>query len=201
MYILLYFFVFFLVFSAVIIMFLISRNSKIKANCEQNLQLNNKVNNYLKENDIPITKTISIADYWSWNKETMSQKQIVVSSNEKKIALADYENNSLSIVNFNEILDYEIYENGSTVTFGGGGKYGMVSGLFGAETSGNCKDLRLIIRLKRYDKSQIVYDIISNVPLNVGVNKTSDIYRKCMLTLQEAASFFEVVKQENKDIA
>lgn len=201
MYVLLYCSMFFLVFVGVIIVFFVLRNSTIKTNCERNSQLNNKVNKYLKENDIPITKTISIADYWSWNKETMSQKQIVVSSSEKKIALADYENNSLSIVNFNEILDYEIYENGSTVTFGGGGKYGMVSGLFGAETSGNCKDLRLIIRLKRYDKSQIVYDIISNVPLNVGVNKTSDIYRKCMLTLQEAASFFEVVKQENKDIA
>lgn len=200
MYVLLYCSMFFLVFVGVVIVFFVLRNSTIKTNCERNSQLNNKVNNYLKENDIPITKTISIADYWSWNKETMSQKQIVVSSNEKKIALADYENNSLSIVNFNEILDYEIYENGSTVTFGGGGKYGMVSGLFRAETSGNCKDLRLIIRLKRYDKSQIVYDIISNVPLNVGVNKTSDIYRKCMLTLQEAASFFEVVKQENKDI-
>lgn len=201
MYVVLYFFVFFLVFAGIMVVFFVSRNNKIKANCEQNLQLNNKVNHYLEENNIPITKTISIADYWSWNKETTSQKQIVISASEKKVALADYENNSLTIVNFNEILDYEIYENGSTVTFGGGGKYGIVTGLFGAETSGNCKDLRLIIRLKRYDKSQIVYDIISNVPLSVGVNKTSDIYRRCMLTLQEAASFFEVLKQENKDMA
>lgn len=105
------------------------------------------------------------------------------------------------IVDFNEILDYEIYENGSTVTFGGGGRFGIGSGLFGAETTGVCKDLRLIIRLKHYEKSQVVYDIISNTPLNSGIDKTNRIYKACIASLQEAASFFEVVKQENKDVA
>lgn len=105
------------------------------------------------------------------------------------------------IVDFNEILDYEIYENGSTVTFGGGGRLGIGSGLFGAETTGVCKDLILIIRLKHYEKSQVVYDIISNTPLNSGIDKTNRIYKACIASLQEAASFFEVVKQENKDVA
>lgn len=60
-----------------------------------------------------------------------------------------------------------------------------------------CKDLKLIIRLNNYDNPQLVYNIISNTTFNIGINKSSHIYKQCIETLQEVVSFLEVVKNDN----
>lgn len=91
--------------------------------------------------------------------------------------------------------DYEVYENGSQQTYGG-----AFYGLFGAETSGSCKELKLIVRINRYDISQICYEIIFDTTFNIGINKSSEIYKQCIGTLHEVVSFLEVVKNENKQL-
>ncbi len=60
-----------------------------------------------------------------------------------------------------------------------------------------CKELKLIIRLNKYDTSQICYEIIFNTSFNMGINKSSSTYKQCINTLQEVVSFLEVVKNEN----
>ena len=61
-----------------------------------------------------------------------------------------------------------------------------------------CKELKLIIRLKRYDISQVCYEIISNTVLNTGINKSTQPYKQCISTLQEVVSLLEVIKHENE---
>lgn len=181
----------------VFVVFLVAKNSNTKTNCTRNEQLNKKAIEYLKDNNIKVSKTVYLSDYWTYNRADICKKQISVSADCKKIALMDYESQKLSVVDFANIVNYEIYENGSHATYGGG-VAGVWSGIFGAETTGMTRDLRLIIRLNTYEKPQIVYDIISKTPLNIGVSKTSDIYSNCISTLQEAVSLLEVIKQENK---
>lgn len=180
-----------------VVVFLVVKNSNTKSNCARNEELNKKINEYLKDSDIKVSKTVYLSDYWTYNRADIFKKQISVSVEGKKIVLMDYESQKLSVVDFDNIVNYEIYENGSHATYGGGAA-GLWSGIFGAETTGMTRDLRLIIRLNTYEKPQIVYDIISKTPLNIGVSKTSDVYRNCISSLQEAVSLIEVIKQENK---
>lgn len=179
------------------VVFFVVKNSNTKSNCARNEELNKKINEYLKDNDIKVSKTVYLSDYWTYNRADIFKKQISVSAEGKKIILMDYESQKLSVVDLDDIVNYEIYENGSHATYGGG-VAGVWSGIFGAETTGMTRDLRLIIRLNTYEKPQIVYDIISKTPLNIGVSKTSDVYRSCISSLQEAVSLIEVIKQENK---
>lgn len=121
---------------------------------------------------------------------------IVVDNEGHKICLVDYLSKRYYIINFDELLNYELYENGSVVTNGTTiGGFGI--GIFGAESNGNCKDLKLIIRIKNFSTPQVVYDILSNYMAGIGVDKTAPLYRQCNASLQEVMSFLEVIKNNN----
>ena len=109
----------------------------------------------------------------------------------------DYKSGNLLVLTFDEILNYELYEDGSHQTVGGN-IGGLFSGFFGAETTGTCKELKLIVRLKKYDTPQVCYEIISDTIFNIGIDKSSKPYKQCVSTLQEVVSFLEFIKHENE---
>lgn len=158
--------------------------------------INLKASESLKKTSFKISKRFYINDCATYNQQNKLKKIVAVDNDNKQLCLIDYEKGSLFVVGFNEILNYEIYENGSNLT-SGANIGGFWSGIFGAETNGMCKELKLIIRLKRYDVSQVSYDIISNTFFNFGINKSTLPYKQCISTLQEVVSFLEVVKNEN----
>ena len=189
--------IFTLVLAVFLIVFVVSVYSITKKNCENNIELNKKIDEYLLQKNIPINKIIYVSDYWTSSKSNENKKKICVSTEMKKVALVDYDKQKLYVVDFDKIVNFEIYENGSTRTIGAG-VAGVGSGLAIAESSGNCKDLRLIIRINKIEVPQVTYDIVSKTLFNVGLNKSSDSYRVCMSSLQEIVSLFEIIKHKNK---
>ena len=82
--------------------------------------------------------------------------------------------------------------------YGFRGKAGGFFALFGAESSAKCKELRLMIKLKRYDKSQVSYHIIKDTMLGAGIEEGCDCFKECISSMQEVVAFLEVIKEENK---
>ena len=145
---------------------------------------------------INIDKTFILNDYLTFKKQDVNSKpHFLIDSTAKKMVFVDYDKPLTVVADFNEFLNYEIYENGSMAFSGGAIGGAFVGGFFGS-TEGKCNNLRLIVRLKRYECSQMTYDIIAKTPLNWGVNKTSKAYQTCMSSMQELVSFFEVIKKE-----
>ncbi|MBQ9790713.1 MAG: hypothetical protein IJW24_03870 [Clostridia bacterium] len=190
--------VFFVVFFGILIIGFAIHQSNVSGARNKQLEINLKANNTLKISKFNETKRFYINDYATHNQSNDCKKFVAVDNENKQICLIDYEKGSLIIISFSEILNYEIYENGSNATTGGN-LGGLWSGIFAAETEGMCKELKLIIRLKKYDISHISYDIISNTSMNMGINKSTQPYRACISTLQEFVSFLEVIKSENKE--
>lgn len=188
--------VFFITFFCVLIIFAIVNWSKKSNKNNRHAEINKHAFEMLEEKKFNINKTFYINDNFSVNEENCCKKIIVVDNENKKMCFVDYEQESSVIVDFEEILNYEIYENGNSSTTGSsfGGVFGR---LYEAQTDQKCQDLRLIIRLKKLDCSQVVYDIISDTLFNVGIVKSSNVYRSCIKSLQDAVSFLEVIKNQN----
>ncbi len=196
MYFLIYWLVFLIVFIGTLLIIWAVHQSGVSNARKNQENINSKANKSLTSSNFNITKKFYLNDYATYNQSNNCKKFIAVDNDNKQICLIDYEKGSMLIVEFNEILNYEVYENGSNTTTGGS-IGGFWSGIFGAETNGMCKDLKLIIRLKRYDTSQVSYEIISNTSFNMGINKSTQPYKQCVSTLQEVVSFLEVIKNEN----
>ena len=196
MYFLIYWLVFLIVFLGTLLIIRAVHQSGVSNARKNQENINSKANDSLKNSNFKLTKKFYLNDYATYNQSNNCKKFIAVDNDNKQICLIDYEKGSMLIVEFNEILNYEVYENGSNQTVGGN-IGGFWSGIFGAETNGMCKDLKLIIRLKRYDTSQVSYEIISNTSFNMGINKSTQPYKQCISTLQEVVSFLEVIKNEN----
>ncbi len=191
-YILIFALVFFVVLSSV----LFYQSSKDKANGNEQFAINKKTLEYLRSQKFIISKIFYITDSYSYSKDNSYKKMIVVDNEGQKICLVDYLAKRYYIISFAELLNYELYENGSMVTNGTAlGGFGV--GIFGAETNGNCKDLKLIIRIKNLSTPQVVYDILSNYMAGISVEKTAPLYRQCSASLQEVMSFLEVIKNNN----
>lgn len=195
-----YFYIYVLVFAFVfLIVFcgaLFYQSSKNKANGYEQFEINKKTLEYLQSQNFVASKIFYITDSHSFNKENSYKKMMVVDDESHKICLVDYLSKRYYIIGFEELLNYELYENGSMVTNGTAlGGFGI--GIFGAEANGNCKDLKLIIRIKNLSTPQVVYDILTNYMAGIGVDKTAPLYRQCITSLQEAISFLEVIKNNN----
>jgi len=171
-----------------------SLTGKGKAYAKRNSELNNQISNSAK--DFRVSKTFYLADNFTFAKPDSEKKMIAVDSENEKVLFIDYAKGTMFIVKFEEILNYEIYENGSQSTSGIG--VGGFVGFFGAETTGVCTDLKLIIRINKVENSQIVYDIVSDTSLNAGISKASHVYKECIKSLQEVVSFLEVIKNKNQ---
>ncbi len=191
-----YILIFAIVFLVVLCSTLFYQSSKNKVNGNEQLEINKKTLEYLQSSNFIVSKIFYITDSHSYNKENAYKKMIAVDDKSHKICLIDYLSKRNYIISFEELLNYELYENGSMVT-NGAAIGGLGIGVFGAETNGNCKDLKLIIRIKNLSTPQVVYDILSNYMAGIGVDKTAPLYRQCIASLQEAISFFEVIKNNN----
>lgn len=177
--------------------FIKTHKKKSLAIAKEHFEMNDSVKNFLESASFNTSSTIVLNDYYSIKLSADKKQFIYIDQTARKICFIDYLKKKPVLIDFSEFLNYEIYENGSTIT-DGGAVSGIFAGVFTAETTGQCRDLKLIIRLKKYDCPQIVYEIIGNTVFNFGVNKNSSVYHDCISTLQEAVSFLEVVKNENE---
>lgn len=192
----LYFLIVLIIILGVVIIVSLANLAEGNSHRKNQSTTNIKVLKWLDENNFKISKKFYINDYFTYEQPEDEKKFVAIDNDNKQICLIDYKRASMLIVKFSEILNYEIYENGTNVTTGGNvGGFG--AGIFGAETNVVCKELKLIIRLKRYDTSQVCYDIVYNTNFNIGIEKSSPIYTQCISSLQELVSFLEVLKNEN----
>ncbi len=184
-------------FLIVMLIFLIvySVNKSSKNSSQE--KFNEGVVDSLKNSNFVYNKIFYISDEASFNRNNLCKKLILADTKSKKMCLIDYEKFNAVVVNFDEILNYEIYENGATQTTGG--KLGYFASVFTAETKNKCKELKLIIRVKSYETPQISYSIIDNTFLNSGESKSSALFKECIDSLQQVVSFLEVIVKENEN--
>lgn len=161
-------------------------------------ELNKKVLEQVeKDISFKISRVFRLNDNATDTSSDESKKMVLVDNDNKKIIFIDYDKCSYYKFDFCDIINYELYENGNTLINGAGaGMFGV--GMFASAATQNCKELRLIIRLKKYNVSQIKYDIVSETALNTGVGKSTRCYQRCVSSLQEFISFIEVIKSENE---
>ncbi len=168
--------------------------SKIR---KRQLEINQKAKAYLRKVGFKITSVFYFCDQATFRVGNEYKKMLAVDNVNKKFALVNYASGKTVVADYKEFLNYEIYEN-SNMVISGGAIGGMGLGFFAAEASGQCKDLRLIMRLTRPDNPHVAYDVLPRTFMNIGVHKNSKAYRDCLASLQEMASFFEVIKNQNE---
>lgn len=191
------FYIVIFVFCIFLFVFLIADCVILSKQIKGQTEINTVAKEYLQKNNFEYDKVFYLTDRSTVDKQNFEKQTIYVNTKNKKIAFTDYDAGSVCIVNFEDVLDYEVYKNGSTVTTGA--KFGGFGALFGAESAGNCRQLKLIIKLKEYSRPQIVYTFIDNPNLGlIGLSETSKIYQACVKSIQEISSFLEVLKNENK---
>jgi len=188
-----YIIIFCVVFLAILLSVLFYQSSKNNANGNEQFEINTKTLEYLKNQNFKISKIFYITDNYTYNKENSYKKMVIADNENKKICLIDYKSKNYYIIHFEEFLNYDLYENGGMVT-NGGAIGGLGIGLFGAETIGNCKDLKLIIKIKSLTTPQVDYEIISNYMAGIGINKSAPLYRGCISSLQEIICFLKLLK-------
>ncbi len=193
-----YWIVFFIVFFGVLlIVACIKRFSGSQQRNEQQA-INKQIYAKLEALKFSMSKVFYLNDNHTYNSDDDCKKFLAVDIPNKKLVLINYDTYDFLIMQFSDILNYEIYENGSNAIVGG--NIGCGSGIFVAENSAMCKNLKLIIRLNRYDTSQVAYEIVSGTTFNFGISKSSSAYKECISTLQEVVSFLEVIKSENEKL-
>ena len=174
-------------------------SAKRKKFLQKRAEINATLSQTVQSNGLNIDKVFVINDYQSFHKENAELKpQFLIDTAARKMIFVDYDKPLIAVVGFEEFLNYEIYENGS-MAFSGGAVGGLLVGGFWGESTGKCTNLRLIIRLKRYDCPQMTYDVVTQTFMNWGITKTSPAYQTCVSSMQELASFFEILKNEAAD--
>lgn len=190
-----YYIVFFGVLVIVAVIILALQSSKKTEIKNRQKEFNTKVNSSLKDSNFNISKTFFLDDYATIDcSYKIEKKQIIINEKEEKIIFPDYDKNRILTVNFNEIVNYEIYENGGVDT-SGAVFGGVLSGIFASQSTGVCKDLKLIVRFKNYNYPQVTYELVTGY---FGLSKSSEQYRIIISKLQEVVSFLEVIKNSNR---
>ena len=154
----------------------------------------------LKKAGFTVTSTFYFSDRATFNKGNEYKKMLAVDNEHKKFALVNYSTGKVVISPYEKFLSYEIYEN-SNMVISGSAVGGLGFGFFAGAASGQCKDLRLIMRLKSTTVPQVAYDVLPRTFLNIGIHKDSKAYRDCLDSLQRMVSFFEVIKNQNEKTA
>lgn len=102
-----------------------------------------------------------------------------------------------NIIQFKDIINYEVYEDGNSVVKGSAGRaliggtfFGLTGAIIGSsgkrKVSNYCSSLKLLIRINDIDNPQIEITFI-----NSQVEKDSFIYKNSIKSLQEISSYFE----------
>ena len=166
-----------------------------KANVNNTKAVNADVLQKLKAENFETSHICYMSDYSSGLSTDNSEKQMLcVDAKEKKIALVNYANGSYIIVNFADLISYDVYNNGKTDTSGG-----VLYGLVVTESKEKCQELKLILRLRSFDKPQFEYVLISQTLFNNGIDKAQKQYGIIMNDLQQTISYLELIISENKN--
>lgn len=133
-------------------------------------------------------------------------KFIAIDNEDKTICFVDYQKYRIILTSFDEILNYEVYENGCEISNGttiAGGmllgrkkRFGVGTALTSTTSQKSCTELRLIVRIKSYSTPQVAYDLVSG-KLFSGITATSSEYTRIIASLQEVVSFLEILIDEN----
>ena len=168
---------------------------KDKTNVNNVKTINANVLQKLRTQHFDASHICYMADYSSAGTTDNSAKQMLcVDVKAKKLALVNYADGSYIIVNFADVISYDIYNNGKTDTSGG-----VIYGLVITESTEKCQELKLILRLKSFDKPQFEYMLISHTLFNDGIDKGQRQYGIIMNDLQQTISYLELVLNENKN--
>ena len=109
------------------------------------------------------------------------------------------------IVNYSDIMSFEIIEDGETITKGGTGRalaggilFGTTGAIVGGVTAPRtsntiCNNLSLIVRINDLDNPTIVVDLIS-----YPIEKNRDVYRILMESLQKAVSVLSIITKSEE---
>ena len=162
---------------------------------EQVFEVNEIAQKKFAKQNFVTEKYIYLADANTAKSKRYQKKFIAFNMTQKKIGLVDYENDDVAVVNFSDLIDFEVYENNMTSVVGA--NVGEQFSVFTGQQEVKCKELRLNITLKSYSKSNISYDLVWNTFANIGINKKSKTYRIMMRSLQNCVSFLKIIKDEN----
>lgn len=162
----------------------------------KNYNLNYNLLNSLKKKEYNFDKKLYLNDYNSYNSDKLYKLILFIDTQKEKILLIDYKKSMQYILNFSEIVNYQIYENDVMIINGKNPNNAMRMFTYGANET--CKSLQLIIKTNSSKQPQICYNIIGGSFLNLGVGKFSDIYKKCVRTLQEVIVELENIKNLSK---
>lgn len=109
-------FIFVLLFAFVIYSIVFYLNEK--NNRERQKEINDKVCEKLQNDGFQMTKVFYMSDNTTDKQINIYKKMIVLDEINKKICLINYDEGEMSIIGVDEILGYEIYENGGQMTTG-----------------------------------------------------------------------------------
>lgn len=127
-----------------------------------------------------------------------------IDTNKKLLGTYSYYENTSKIIKFNEVLDFEIFENGNSVVssrtgsavvggllFGG---LGAVAGASGSRTiSENCSNLKLKIYTNNIQYSVIMLDFLEK-----GISKSSVLYEQLTEVINEMISLLKIAREHNR---
>lgn len=153
------------------------------------LTVNEMARKKFKEENFVVEKYIYLNDSNTANCSNFEKKFIALNITQRKIGLIDYENSKVLVTKFCDVLDFEVYEN--NVNFLIGREIG--DEIIDIRQEVNCKDLKLIITLKNYENSSVIYNLVCKT----DVAKDSSLYKKIIFSLQNCISFLKIIKEEN----
>ena len=130
--------------------------------------------------------------------------RIDIDTKNKLLGIYSYYENTSKIIKFNEVLDFEVFENGNSVVssrtgsaVAGGflfGGLGAVAGASGSRTiSQNCNTLKLKIYT-----SNILYSVIMIDFLNKSISKSSALYEQLTEVINEVISLLKIAREYNR---
>lgn len=162
----------------------IKKDNKHKIKRPTNEIVNNGLNDY---------KIIRILD------KRLKITKLIVDNTSQKFALQNGTKLS-KIYEFSQLINYEVYENGSSKVKGTAGKaliggafFGLGGLILGSSMSKqineNCNQLKLIIRVNDSENPQMEITYLKNVNLD----KSGKIYRNIKTNLQEVCSILEYI--------
>lgn len=113
---------------------------------------------------------------------------------------------NLKIYNYSDILDYELLEDGNSISKGGvgralvggvlfGGVGAIVGGTTGHKHKGTCSRLQIKITLNNMDCPVVYVNFI-----NVETKKDGMVYKQFYAMAQEALSLFNIICQSNTNL-
>lgn len=157
--------------------------------------LNEKIKEQLLKENFTTTKTIYINDYLSSRKNNDSKKLIFVDSNNNKVCFIDYTNKNYRIVNFADILNYDVFENNNSSSIS---SYGISNGVaigYSSRTN-KCDNLKIFFYLKDYENSQLSYTLIKGSFFRFPISRSSSKYNRILNSLQSCLSFLTIIIDE-----